>query len=83
MHNSIKGAEADDYGIKSEYIDPSKVLHLGGEEKIQKSVFRSNSFEKESSSDDVDIKHEPLEPDVEHYVSIPAGVMEAPCAEVV
>ena len=41
------------------------------------------SFEKESSSDDVDIKHEPLEPDVEHYVSIPAGVIKALCAELV
>ena len=40
-------------------------------------MMQSNSFEKESSSDDVDIKHEPLEPDVEDYVSIPAGVMEA------
>ena len=35
----------------------------------------TNSFEKESSSDDVDIKHEPLEPDVEDNVSITAGVM--------
>ena len=31
----------------------------------------SNSFEKESSANVVDIKHEPLEPDVEDYVSIP------------
>ena len=46
-------------------------------------MMQSNSFEKESSSDDVDIKHEPLEPDVEDYVSIPAGVMEALDAEVV
>ena len=44
----------------------------------------TKSFEmNESSSDDVDIKHEPLEPDVEDYVSIPAGVMEALNAEVV
>ena len=44
----------------------------------------TKSFEmNESSSDDVDIKHEPLEPDVEDYVSIPAGVMEALDAEVV
>ena len=44
----------------------------------------TNSYEmSESSSDGVDIKHEPLEPDVEDYVSIPAGVMEALDAEVV
>ena len=40
-------------------------------------------FEKETPSDDVDIKHEPLEPDVEHYVSIPAGLIETMYAEVV
>ena len=39
MHNSIKGGEADDYGIKSEYLDPSEDLHLGGEEKAPKSIF--------------------------------------------
>ena len=44
---------------------------------------RNNSFEKESSSDDVVIKHEPVEPDVEHYVSIPAGVLEDLSAEIV
>ena len=33
----------------------------------------TNNFEMEICSDDVDIKHEPLEPDVEDYVSIPVG----------
>ena len=53
------------------------------EEHSKPIVMQTNSCGKESSLYDVDIKHEPLEPDVEHYVSIPAGVMEALCAEVV
>ena len=90
MYNSINDAGADACGIKSECLDPSEDLDLGGEEEISMSGFRetenreensksiilqTKGFDEESSSDDVDIKHEPLEPDVEDYVSITAGVM--------
>ena len=35
-------------------------------------MMETNNFDIAICSDDVDIKHEPLEPDVEHYdVSIP------------
>ena len=80
MYNNINDAGADACGIKSECLDPSEGLDLGGGEKISMPGFRetenieensksiilqTNSFDEESSYDDVDIKHEPLEPDVE------------------